>query len=198
MEFKSKYFSAGREYSTYLKPIAAPYMRKKLSLENAPESAKIAVSALGFYRFFVNGTELTKGILAPYISNPDHLDYYDVYDIAPYLNKGDNVLGFILGNSMKNCIGGEVWEHENAPFRGAPSVGFTLLVDGEEINADESIKCAPSPIRFDDLRMDCHYDARLEIVGWCSLDFDDSDWNNAVFAEFARGERVEATEHRII
>ncbi len=173
-------------------------MRKNINIKSLPEKLEISVSALGFYRFFVNGTELTKGILAPYISNPDHVNYYDTYDIAPYLKLGDNVLGFILGNGMKNCIGGEVWEHEKAAFRGAPAIAFSLELDGELITADESIKCHPSPITFDDLRMGCHYDARKEIADWCSPEYDDSGWYNACFAETARGEAVESTDIKII
>ena len=40
---------------------------------------------MGFYDLFVNGRKITKGFLAPYISNTDHIAYYDRYDIAPYL-----------------------------------------------------------------------------------------------------------------
>ena len=36
--------------------------------------------AAGFYKFFVNGKDITKGELAPYISNPDELVCYDRTD----------------------------------------------------------------------------------------------------------------------
>lgn len=41
--------------------------------------------AAGFYKFFVNGKDITKGELAPYISNPDELVYYDRYDVSECL-----------------------------------------------------------------------------------------------------------------
>lgn len=35
------------------------------------------------------------------------------------------------------------------------------------MEADESFRTHASPVTFDDLRMGCRYDARLEIPGWC-------------------------------
>lgn len=53
--------------------------------------------------------------------------------------------------------------------------------------ADESFKCAPSPIYFDDLRSGEFYDATKEKDGWNLPGFDDSDWCAALSAEPARG-----------
>lgn len=54
----------------------------------------------GFYELYINGIGITKGALAPYISNPDHYCYFDRYDIAEYLSVGENVIGVILGNGF--------------------------------------------------------------------------------------------------
>jgi len=183
-----KFIAAGREYNTYEKHIPAPYLRKTYNLDKKAEKAEITVSGLGFYRLFVNGKEITKGYLAPYISNSDDMVYFDKYDVTDLLDEGENVIGAILGNGMQNCPGGGVWDFHIAKFRSAPKLALRLDLDGELFDTDESWKCADSPIFFDDLRSGCFYDANKEINGWCDKDFDDSAWKNAVFAEIPRGE----------
>ena len=132
--------------------------------------------------------------MAPYISNPDDLVYYDEYDITESLVPGKNVLGIMLGNGMQNAPGGQIWDFDIAAFRGAPRTAFcvsTEYIDGgiDIFEADSSVKTAPSPVIFDDLRCGCYYDARLEIPGWSEPDFDDSAWKNALPAETPRGEK---------
>ena len=79
-----KFVAAATKYCTFEEHVPAPLFRKSFLLEQMPDQAPLAVSGLGFYDLFVNGQRITKGLLAPYISNPDDLVYYDCYDIAPY------------------------------------------------------------------------------------------------------------------
>ncbi len=188
MEKYSRFICATKEYNTYEKHISAPLLRKSFRLSSKPENAKITVSGLGFYRLFVNGTEVTKGLLAPYISNSDDIVYFDEYDVADLLTEGENVLGAILGNGMQNCPGGAVWDFHLAKFRSAPKLSLYLEADETAVETDESWKCAESPIFFDDLRSGCFYDANRETEGWNQSGFDDSLWQNAFFAERPRGE----------
>ncbi|MBQ7957162.1 MAG: family 78 glycoside hydrolase catalytic domain [Clostridia bacterium] len=183
-----KFIAAGRVPCSYEKHIPAPYLRKSYNLDKKSQKAEITVSGLGFYRLFVNGKEITKGYLAPYISNSDDIVYFDKYDVTDLLTEGENVIGAILGNGMQNCFGGGVWDFHIAKFRSAPKLALRLNIDGEIFDTDESWKCADSPIFFDDLRSGCFYDANKEIDGWCDKGFDDSSWKNAIFAEIPRGE----------
>ncbi len=161
MEFPSVFICAGRDYSTFTHFVPAPYLRRAFTLKNKPRSCRLLVSGLGFYRVWVNGTEITKGLLAPYISNPDQLVYFDRYELAPYLTEGENVLGFQLGNGMQNAPGGTVWDFQKAAWRSAPKLSFAVDVGAVLIlEADETVKTAPSPVLFDDLRCGVHYDAR--------------------------------------
>ncbi len=188
-----KFISATRDRNTLENHVAAPYMRKTIEFDALPSELSITVCGLGFYDIFVNGEKITKGLLAPYISNPDHICYYDTYDLLPYINKGKNVLGFILGNGFKNNEGGFIWDFNRADFVGAPQLSFAIEGKiGEEkilIEADESVKVHPSPITFDDMRCGTFYDARKEIEDWCSISFDDSAWDNAFFGETPRGKK---------
>ena len=88
---------------------------------------------MGFYEFFVNGKEITKGKLAPYISNPDQVVYYDKYDLTDLLKQGKNAFGFILGNGFLNNPAGSGWLFDQGSFRSAPKLALTFIVDGKVV-----------------------------------------------------------------
>ena len=193
MKLSSVFICAGREYSTYASHISAPYCRKKFGTGEKSVKCKPSITGLGFYEAYINGVRITKGILAPYISNTDDIVYYDEYDITDYVNDGDNVLALWLGNGMQNSVGGSIWDFDKAVFRSAPKTAFCIDVEypdrTQSFEADTDVKTAPSPVVFDDLRCGCFYDARKEIDGWNTVGFDDSGWKNAVIADQPRGEK---------
>ena len=82
MKFSKNFIKAGDKLCTFEEFVAAPYFRKKFKLEFKPENAEITICGLGFYELYINGVNVTKGPLAPYISNPDDICYYDNYDIT--------------------------------------------------------------------------------------------------------------------
>ena len=87
-EFPMQFISASTEYADFDRQVPAPYIRKKFALDRMPEEAELLITGLGFYRVFINGKEITKCALAPYISNPDDIIYYDAYDVLPWLETG--------------------------------------------------------------------------------------------------------------
>lgn len=186
-----KFICAAEEYCSFDNYVSAPYFRKTFELDFAPEEAEISICGLGFYVLYVNGFNITKGALAPYISNPDHICYYDTYHIKKYLKKGKNVIAVLLGNGFNNPFGGAVWDMDKAEWRSAPRVALELSAANKDrtlsIVADESFKVHASPIFFDDLRMGEYYDANKEIDGWNEIEFDDSSWGNALIAPVPRG-----------
>ncbi len=191
MKLSRQFIAATREMCSLYDFVQAPYLRKTLEIADL-KKAELSVCGLGFYRFWCNGVELTRGHMSPYISNPDDVMDYDVYDLTEALTNGKNVLGFQLGNGMQNCFGGRGWDFQLAEFRSAPKLAVCLSLtyhDGrtEEIEADESFVCAPSPIYYDDLRQGERYDANKEIPGWNLADFDDSAWTPAIPAVTPRG-----------
>ena len=191
MYYPSRFFKATDEYNTYEKHVNAPYIRKRFTSKDY-DKAYITVSGLGFYDLFLNGKKITKGILAPYISNPDDIVYFDRYDVTELLSE-ENVVGLILGNGMQNAHGGRVWDFDIARFRNSPCFAMSITYvdpEGNEtiIDADESFKCNPSPIIFDDLRSGCFYDANLEIEDWLDTDYDDTGWSYVKKADNPRGE----------
>ena len=177
-----QYISAGTQNFTRDTTPPAPYIRKAFELCFKPLKAVIRITTNGFYRLFVNGEEITKCVLAPYISNQDHLCYYDEYEIAAYLQKGKNAIGVMLGNGHANPF----WHAlglQNSFKVGAPVKGALELTasDGAQVftlQSDASFKTHPSPMVRDLYRYGVHYDARLEIEGWNMPGFDDSGWDS--------------------
>ena len=189
MEFPSRFICAGPAFSTLESFVPAPYFRKTFEVSDVTAPCNILVTGLGFYRIWVNGREITKGLLAPYISNPDHFVCFDAYDLSPYLVKGENTLGFQLGNGMRNAPGGAIWDFDDASFRGAPCLSFALEYEGGRLEADRSVKTAPSPVYFDDLRCGVRCDARNEKPGWNKPGYNDADWKPAEYCDAPKGEK---------
>ena len=188
---RKQFICASGERCTFETRIPAPYFRRTFEIKAIPSKAELSVCGLGFYALFINGTEITKGALAPYIANPDHFCYYDTYDLSKHLNQGKNVIGILLGNGFYNPFGGAVWDFSKAGWINPPCVSLELKINDRVIlEADETFKAHPSPIIFDELRMGEHYDANMEISGWNEPEFDDSAWENAHFAPAPKGELI--------
>ena len=89
MQFPKNFICASEEKNEFENHRCAPYFRKIFRLEDK-RTAKLLICGLGFYRAFLNGKEITKGRLAPYISNTDEVVYYDIYEVERFVKKGEN------------------------------------------------------------------------------------------------------------
>ncbi|MDR1892321.1 MAG: glycoside hydrolase family 78 protein [Oscillospiraceae bacterium] len=188
----TSFIAAGTAYTTRERGVPAPYLRRVFQLKKLPKTAALSVCVSGFYELFINGQNITRGRLSPFVSNPDDLLYWDEYQIKPYLRDGENVVGLLLGNGFANNPGGRVWDFDKAKFRAAPCASVRLELDGTAAEAEEeSFLTAPSPIIYDDYRAGETYDARLEIPGWAEPGFDADGWKPAVPVSPPRGCTVE-------
>lgn len=197
------FIKASNAFCTLEKFVPAPYFRESFSVHGEFKSATLYITGLGFYEAHINGVNITKGILAPYISNPEHIVYYDSYDISGQIVPGKNVLAVVLGNGFQNSSGGYIWDFDKANWRGAPLLSFKIIVEYadkrvEVIEPSAATKTAHSPIIFDDLRHGEYYDARLETDNWDSVSFDDSDWDDSLIADSPLGEQRLCTADPIV
>jgi len=184
------FITATLEYNTFEKYVSAPYIRKMFTTVRKT-TGKLKIAVCGFYELFINGEKITKGFLAPYISNPNDYIYYDEYDVS--LDEGENVIGVILGNGFQNNPGGHIWDFDTASFRSAPKMALSLIYTdkaGEiiEIQSDSTFKTFPSAIISDDYRFGEIYDSNREISNWNKKGFDDSNWNNMIETLAPNGE----------
>jgi alpha-L-rhamnosidase len=202
MDYSTKFISAGKDFSTFFNYVPAPYIRKCFDVDFMPEKAEMLVCGLGLYEFYFNGKRLTNGRLAPYISNPNDILYYDRYDLSGKMVRGKNTIAFILGNGMQNAFGGDIWDFQLARWRSSPKLALRFIVEGNgkkiEFEADESFKTAPSPTYLDDLRIGDFYNANNEIDGWNLSDFDDCGWKNAIRVDAPSGECREGVHSHVI
>ena len=189
MSFGQTYIRATAAYNAFESHVPAYCFRRELTVDReTPATLRVAVC--GLYELYLNGLRLTRGLLSPYLSNPEDLVYYDEYEIT--LKKGSNAVGLILGNGFVNNPGGHIWDFDKASFRSSPKM--SLEVRGADgivlLEGDNSFKVAPSPILWDDYRFGECYDARreTEIEGWKLPGFDDTHWQPALPADAPTGE----------
>lgn len=185
-----QFIKATDKYCSLDEHVAAPIFRKTFELSDEVKAATLEIAVTGFYVLYVNGVDITKGLLAPYIANPDHIVYLDRYDIAPYLHEGKNAIAAILGNGFANQDVTS-WEFNVAPFRTAPKLAVSVKIDTptgvNEFYSDESFKIRDSAYLFDMYRYGVIYDARREEEGFALADFDDSSWDYAKLADAPKG-----------
>ena len=185
-----KFIKATEEFNTFENAVPAPYIRKSFICdENTKGNIKIATC--GFYELFINGEKITKGFLAPYISNTNDYIYYDSYEVS--LSSGENVIGIMLGNGYQNNPGGYIWDFDKASFRSAPMFSLNLEYYNQNgdlivISTDKTFKTHPSAIVSDDYRFGENFDANKVIENWNKKGFDDSLWQNAIETEAPKGE----------
>lgn len=189
MDFSNKFVSECREYSTYVKHVNAPVFRKSFWLKDGASSGEILICGLGFYDLYVNGKKITKGYLAPYISNSDHIVYYDHYDLTPYLQVGENVVGVMLGDGFQNAKT-RVWDFMDNVFNSSPKLALSMTVEsqGETQQYDAmDFLCKKGPVYFNDLRSGVFFDKRLEEEGWNAPGFKEEGWHAPLLADKPRG-----------
>nr|WP_319511248.1 family 78 glycoside hydrolase catalytic domain [uncultured Draconibacterium sp.] len=193
-------------------PPPAPLFRKEFNATKQIEKAVAYVTGLGYFEMYLNGEKVGDDVLVPnqtnygkrpglpeqFIPVDDNFREYKVmylaYDISDQMVSGENTFGAILGNGFYNPA-----KHWDLGY-GSPRLLMQVHVtysDGTEdvIVSDESWKVSKSPILMDMVFYGEHYDARLEQDGWCSTDFDDSAWENAVLRKAPEGKLMAHTAH---
>lgn len=157
--------------------IPAPHLRKTFSLPAGVTSARLYVTALGVYECAINGQRVGTDVLTPGWTDYDKHIQYAVYDVTALLRDGENVLGAVLGDGW--AVGHVGWAHRQQ-YADRPRLLAQLeITAGDQrivIVSDTSWRYAFGPITSNDLLMGEEYDARLELPGWDSPDYDDSAW----------------------
>lgn len=191
-------------------PPPAPMFRKKFRIEREVAKAVAYVTGLGYFEFYLNGKKVGEDVLVPnqtnYGKRPQLADalinlndnfreykvMYLAYDITRQMQKGENVIGSILGNGFYNPS--KFWDAAYGSPRFLGQVNLTYA-DGTEdvIVSDQSWKASKSAILMDMVYYGEHYDARLEQPGWCAPGFDDSAWQTVAKRKAPEGKLVAHT-----
>jgi alpha-L-rhamnosidase len=167
-----------KEYDGNSRP--AQYYRNEFSAAKKISSARVYMTSLGVYELFLNGKKVGDELFTPGWTSYNKRLQYQTYDVTSMLQK-DNAIGAVLGDG---------WYRGNIGFKGQRSYygdKLALLLqlkieytDGtsETIISDKNWKVSNGPILESDIYNGETYDARLEMPGWKSIDFDSGDWKS--------------------
>ncbi|MFD0940885.1 glycoside hydrolase family 78 protein [Pedobacter boryungensis] len=167
-----------------LKP--APYFRTTFETKKEVKSARAYIAAGGLYELSLNGEKVGNHRMDPMYTRYDRRTLYVTYDVTQQLKAGKNAIGVLLGNGWYNHQSTAVWDFDKAPWRNRPTFCLDLKItytDGttETITSGKNWKTALSPIIFNSIYTAEHYDARLELNGWNTINFDDTKWKNVIY-----------------
>ncbi len=162
--------------------------RKKVSIDNAPQSAVAYISAESRYYLYINGKN---AVFEGSLKRGYNLDdgFYDEVEIAPYLSEGENIIAVIA----------PYWgvRPDNFCTSSAGKAGFVFecCINGVVIATDKSWRVLRHPAYLDDSgkldgisenqpgfripEFNVYFDGRLDIGDFTALDYDDSAWENS-------------------
>ncbi|WP_423127742.1 glycoside hydrolase family 78 protein [Gaoshiqia sp. Z1-71] len=175
-EWKASWISIPSEVEVRSKP--SPFFRNEFSISKKVQSARVYVTSLGLYQLYMNGQKVSSDLFTPGWTSYNKRLQYQTYDVTALLQP-KNGLGAILGDGWyRGNIG---WGNKNGYYGDKVALLAQLVItyaDGttETIATDRNWKVTTGPIISSDIYNGETYDARLEMSGWSSAGFDDSNW----------------------
>jgi hypothetical protein len=156
---------------------AVPVFRKGFTLHKPVGRALAYVCGLGQFDFFVNGSRQGDSVLDPGWTNYRKTCLYSTFDITPSLQSGPNAIGIMLGNGMYNVKGGRYTKFKGS--FGVPCAIVQLEIeygDGtrETVISDDTWRVVQSPITFSCVYGGEDHDARRQVPGWATANFEDA------------------------
>lgn len=173
--------------SLFYEEAPAPIFRKEFHVGKDLQSAKLYITAAGYYKATLNGNRIGINYLDPAWTDFGKRIYFSEYDLTSELKEGDNCLGVILGNGFYNPLPLKMWGRINireALTCAQPAFIAKLKLvykngEYEEIISDNSWKFAKGPILKNSVYLGELYDARQEISDWNLVGFNDQKWQQA-------------------
>ena len=158
----------------------AALLRKNFDVKSAVTSARLYATALGTYKFHLNGAGVGDQMMAPgWMDFREHVPY-QVYDVTRLLRPGMNAIGAELAAGWYSTPLRAVHQGNNYGET-QPSLRAQLRIehaDGsvEWVATDKTWKATTSPTLFSELYDGETYDARMVQHGWDTASFDEASW----------------------
>jgi alpha-L-rhamnosidase len=155
-------------------------LRREFEVATPVRSARLYATALGAYKFWINGSVVGDQILSPGWTDFRSRVTYQVYDVTADVKSGKNAIGAYLAPGWYTTPLQwlqEPFNYGNTP----PAVKAQLRIehsDGsvEWVATDETWKADVSPILKAEIYDGETYDARREQHGWSTAAFSDTQW----------------------
>jgi alpha-L-rhamnosidase len=159
----------------------AAWYRKSFTIHKPIRSARVYIAVAGLYELYFNGRRIGDHYMDPMYTRFDRRNFYVTYDVTKELQRGDNVIGVILGNGWYNMQTVATWYFDKAPWRARPRWMMDLRItytDGstETLLTDKSWKTTLSNLRFNNIYTGEQVDANNDLPGWNDVNFDDRKW----------------------
>ena len=142
-------------------PEPAAMLRREFDLTKDVKSARLYLTALGSYLFYINGKRVGEDVLTPGFTDYRERVLYQTYDVTPLLKSGKNAVGALLGDgwfaSAFTWDGSHVFSRPDR-LLARLEVGYS---DGthEQLVTDSSWKAISSPILHSEIYAGETYDA---------------------------------------
>lgn len=163
-------------------------IRGRFSVESA-KKATLRVLGLGFFHCYINGKRVGNDLFLPLSTDFEerenfpvdevisgHRIYVPEYDITSMLNNGENVIAIHFGGGWYTCENQKKYGDTKAIWR----------IFGEDINgsfdfvSSENDKLSASYVKAYNFTEYEIQDLKNRNINAADIDFDDSDWKNAV------------------
>ncbi|MBO0663083.1 glycoside hydrolase family 78 protein [Jiella sp. MQZ9-1] len=202
----ARYFvlPAGREvpsedsYDNRFQARPADYLRREITLAQAPLRATAYVTALGLYELRINGAKIGDAVMAPGWTDYHRRIEYQSFDVTDRLRAGANCIGAILGEGWYSGRVGHNQRRAGNHYGGRPAFLCQIhleFADGSRriVTSDGNWLTARGPILYSDFLVGEAYDARRERDGWDRPGYDTADWQPVeVFEPEPAAPRLEA------
>lgn len=169
-------------YPGWSQTAPSPVLRKSFTVDKPVRRATLYVCGLGYHEPYLNGTKVGDHVLDPAFTRYDRRALYVTHDVSQLVQEGRNALGVMLGNGWYNMHTRATWDFDQAPWRGEPRALVHLRIEHPDdsvstIVSDSSWRARTGPVLLDGIRAGEFYDARLELPGWATPDYDDMEWD---------------------
>ena len=176
--------------------LAARYLRKEFELRDKKvKRATAYVAGIGLHEFYVNGQLMGDRVLTPVPSDYRKTIYYNTYDVLSSIaSEGRTVcLAVALGNGRVFPM--QQHKPYKIPVFGFPKCRINVIVEYEDgttqrLQTDDKgwHVTASGPIRANNEYDGEEYDARMELRGWNTVGYDDSQWLAAERTDIPTGQ----------
>jgi alpha-L-rhamnosidase len=164
--------------------IPARYLRKEFALGKSVKQATAYICGLGYYKLFINGGRIGDHEMDPILRDYEKQLPYVTYDVTTSLQKGQNVLGVMLGS-------GRFWAPRPEQQKyGEPCLRMQLEVLYEDnttvmVLSDKTWQVTDmGPIRENNEYDGETYDARMEIANWNNAGCTFEQWKPADLMDY--------------
>ncbi len=164
-----------------------PLLRRSFRLKKEVAAARLYICGLGLYEAEINGRRVGEEYFTPYCNSYNKWLQYQTFEVTDLVDKGDNVVGVMLGNGWyKGRFGFQ--EKEGGVYGDTFALLCELVIqytDGssEVIGSDDSWESAPSHILDSSIYDGETQDANRYLRDWSAAAPGDGSWHKVRLPE---------------